>query len=237
MKQTLYEFDPGYIINGFRYGIAPAVKNGLTSAKSTIGAAKDAAKRNKKSIYSNIIKQLSKASRNDKTMFGDAVRGAELGRQIGSVIALQNAPPLPTPDSQSINQTLQSLRHFLSRGSRAKGASVTMDKALSNPKKSLKDFFVNRATFSTYRDSPFTSYNSALLGLSGPVVDNNSIMMAFQQSGMSIKDFLLHLKNYNVAAYNQAKQMIPQFKNSIMNRVNKLGSIFNGVKLAPNFAS
>ena len=86
MKKTLYEFDPGTLWTGFRYGVVPAVSNGLNSAANTVKVAAKNAKRNKKSLYKNIVKQLSKSAKKDPTLFGDAVRTAELFKRFGMSI-------------------------------------------------------------------------------------------------------------------------------------------------------
>lgn len=242
MKKTLYEFDPGTLWTGFRYGVVPAVSNGLSSAVNTVKVAAKNAKRNKKSLYKNIVHQLSKSAKKDPTLFGDAVRTGELGRQLGGVVTLQNLPPLPTPDSQSIRQTGDALANVLTRGE-TKGkiyntfkkvgmdagrAPKTMKKALSDPLKSAKDLVVDRATLSTYQGSPMTNYSSPLFGIVGPVVDNNSIMMSFYKSGLSPQDFLKHLYTYNKTAYYQAKELLPQmvknFKSKIMSFGDKIKS-------------
>ena len=202
MKQ-LYEFSPGDIYTSLR-GFVPHVKSAWNSARNTfkIAASKSP---NKRISYKELIKQLYNCSKHDPTLFGDAVRGSETARQMLGTFVLQNLPPLPTADTQSIKQTIESLLHTISRGESNrvfKGSKIlnflhrkfginpnnapgTMKRALSNPINTVKDFVGNRATASTYASSPITNYNSDMFRLSNMPVVVNNMMEPFQASGMN----------------------------------------------------
>lgn len=237
--KKLYEFSPSELILTFKNGVMPAISHGVNSAKNTFKIAKINSTKNGKSLYTNTIKQLAKSCKSDPTLFGDAVRGSEAARQALSTVILQNLPPLPTADTQSVKQTIEASLNALSRGNNkgklynffrkfgfdANNTSKTMKKALSNPTKSVKDLAVDRATLSTYQDSPITNYSSPLFGISGPIVDNNSIMMSFYQSGLSPQDFIKHLYTYNKSAYYQAKKLLPEMMHNFVNKVKSVGNI------------
>ena len=227
--KRLYEFSPGEIYTSFR-GFVPHVKNALNSAGNAIKIASKKSP-NKKISYRELIKQLYNCSKNDPTLFGDAVRGSETARQALGIFILQNLPPLPTADTQSIKQTIESLLHTISRGESNrvfKGSRIlnflhkkfginpnnapgTMKRALSKPAKTSLDFVGNRATASTYASSPITNYNSNMLGLYNMPVLVNNVMEPFQATGMNPITYAKNTYNWAMGGLRDKAKKIREY--------------------------
>ncbi len=227
MKQ-LYEFSPGDIYISAK-GIVPHIKNAWNSAKNAVRIA--ASKSPKKKVsYKELIKELYNCAKKDPTLFGDAIRGSETARQALGTVILQNLPPLPTADVQSVKQTVESLLFTISRGDtkamkgswtlkllhkmfgiNPNNAPRTMKRALSNPIRTTGDFVGNRATASTYAGSPITNYNSDMLGLNNMPIIVNNMVEPFQTSGMNPITYIKNAYNWGIGGIRSGVNKIKQY--------------------------
>lgn len=229
----LLEFDPGTLVTQVR-SMIPHIKAGFQSAKNSAKIVSRNMKKGKKFLPS-VGKQVSTTIKNDPTIFGDVIRGGELARQAAGTLALQRMAPLPTPDPQSIKQTIDAGKTFLSRGKSDSTKSVARiaRNAISNPGKTGKNFVARRATLSTYAGSPINNYNgitASLLGKQFPIVDGSATMVPLTVNGISAKELGNMIRGTKDAYVGAGRELVGKTKAASKKILNKFKNLENPLR-------
>lgn len=227
----LLEFSPGDLVVSAR-GIIPHIKSALMSGKLAI----QNVLKGKGKLSNRVATEFSKVMRKDPTLFGDAIRGSETARQSLSAMILQQLEPLPTADSQSVVQAIESALFTITRGQgkaiklgkfqfNPQNAPIVARKALKNPLKSAKELVVNRATAGTYTDSSLNNYNgiiSKILGLSNmPIIDGSATMVAMKSAGIGGDDLVRIAKSSKDAYIGALRNKIIKARKIYRSIINK----------------